>query len=738
MRKDHPFWSLLFSVLFVISFVWLTQPSWSSAAPPMTSSGDAKITAIHTQFTADTALNDSVPSSLGQPATLPVFPPLNIRHGWVHLRLQASGQLWLEVTPPRLTLIRLHHQGRDGQWRTQVNGSVMPVSQRDLQVHQIVFALDLPPGNEHEVWVEFLSNTQTSLSVNLHQPDGFLPALNQRLTADIAVLSTLSVLGVMAFGVSLIVRDLTLWLLGWRALFIGVFTLLQTGLSALLLPPIWVEPVTSNILIFGILSLIATLASNWAYLRDCALPAWATRVYVALFSMVVLMLSMYFAGLVNVVAATITTIFINLLGALFSLGISTWLVWHRQKLALVVVITSLLALLLYLPLALLLFGLLPRDQIAQQLIFPLPTVVMLVMFFTGAVIQLQRKRRIAHKEATVAQAQQIIWLEQRVAERTAELQTAKNLAEQLNAAKSVFLAKVSHELRAPMHTILGYVDLAVRENLSTRMRHLLHVVTGAGRQLQKQIEDLLDFARLERAQLRLLPEAVALSDLHQTVVELALFQATESANVFENQLDTRLVDTCVLADSRRIEQVLMILLLNAFRYTQAGQVWLHTEKAGETGDVLQVRFSVQDTGRGLAPEALLRIFDAFERGDTVDSEGLGLGLSIAQPLLALMHSHLEVDSQLGVGSTFSFVLALGRTGGSEAHRAASREKTALATSRHDLDWAQLARIGQDADLTALAAWQQDAGELSPELDRLIWALDFDGISAYAEACSAPG
>jgi signal transduction histidine kinase len=737
MTRDHPLWSLLCAVLLAVGLVWLVQLSLPSTQTVVSSNKNAKIIAIHAQFSKDKALNDHIPSSLGQPTTLPIYPPLDIRHGWVHVRLQASGPVWLEVAPPRLTLVRLHYPGRDGQWRTQDNGSAVPVTQREMKVPLLVFALDLPPGNEHEVWVEFLSQTHIGLSVILHQADAFLPTLTQRLTADVAALSALAVLGVMAFGVSLIVRDLTLWLLGWRALFVGGLTLQQTGLSSSLLPAAWVEPVATSTLVFALLSQMAVVASNWAYLRDCAMPLWANRVYVALFSLTALMLTLHIADVLNVVIVTVVIVSANLLGGLFSLGISAWLVWRRQKLALVVVVTSLLALLLYLPLALLLFGLLPQDQVVQQLVFPLPTAVMLMLLFTGAVIQLQRKRRVALQEAMEAQAQQIIWLEQRVAERTAELQSAKNLAEQLNAAKSVFLAKVSHELRAPMHTILGYADLAVMESLTTRMRHLLNVVQGAGRQLKTQIEDLLDFARLERAQLRLLTEVVAINDLHQTVVELALLQATESANVFENQLDTHLADTCVMTDSRRIEQVLMILLINAFRYTQAGQVSLRTEKVGETDDVLQVRFSVQDTGRGIAPDALTRIFAAFERGDTVDSEGLGLGLSIAQPLLALMHSHLEVDSQLGAGSTFSFVLALPRMGGPVVHKSAASEKTGMAISRHDLDWAQLARIGQDADLTALAVWQQGAVELVPELDRLIWTLDFDGIAAYAEARLVP-
>jgi signal transduction histidine kinase len=247
---------------------------------------------------------------------------------------------------------------------------------------------------------------------------------------------------------------------------------------------------------------------------------------------------------------------------------------------------------------------------------------------------------------------------------------------------------------------------------------------------------LLDFARLERSQLRLQPEVVTLADLHQTVVELALLEATESGNIFQHHCDTALIPIAVNADARRIEQVIMILLTNAFRYTQSGAVWLHTECLALDDERVQVRFSVRDTGRGISPDALGRIFEAFERGDTVDGDGMGLGLCIAQPLLALMHSHLEVKSQIGVGSTFAFALELPRTQQTNPTHSAHPTSDSHAPPNmvlHADDWAQLAHIAQSGDLTALEVWQQRFPELPPDLQRLVWVLDFEGIARFAAA-----
>ena len=729
MTRQHPLWVIVLCIAFAVGFTWLSLPP-----PQVALQGDnaTKIVATHAQFTGDEELSDHVPSGIGKPIPLPISQGWQKRNLWVHLQIQAQGKVWLEMTPPRITLVRLHYQASDGKWRTQDNGAAIPVAQRQVGVPLIVFALDLPPGTEHAVWVEIRSRSPLSLSFALHQPDAFLPILAHSVMGDVLALGALVVLGAMAFGVCAVERDLTLFILGCRSVVVAVWTLQQTGLLSQVFPPAWVGPVATEILMIGQLTLIAQLATSWSYLRGCALPRWGHWVFA---SFLLALLVMLFLDVINVLSHPFigaALVIVNAVVLTFSIAISGWLVWRKQLLAGMVLVTSLVALFFYLPVLLRLLGLAGQDVVVQRVFSPVPTVVILVLLFAGAVIQLQRSRRAAQQHAAQEQEQRVIWLEQRVAERTAELETAKNLAQQLNAAKSVFLAKVSHELRTPMHAILGYIDLAQRETLAPRLRNMLQVAHSAGRQLQIQIEDLLDFARLERTQLRLQTEVALVSDLHQTVVELALLQATESGNVFVHEFDQQLLHRTVLVDARRIEQVLMILVVNAFRYTQAGKVQLRTECAALTDATVQVRFVVHDTGRGISPHALGRIFEAFERGDTVDGDGMGLGLCIAQPLLALMHSSLEVESQVGVGSKFWFVVELPLMTDS-ATQSSVAECNTEATKLGEQDWLELAAIAQQGDITALEQWQQRCLAPSPELQRLVWTLDFEGIARFAKA-----
>lgn len=254
----------------------------------------------------------------------------------------------------------------------------------------------------------------------------------------------------------------------------------------------------------------------------------------------------------------------------------------------------------------------------------------------------------------------------------AQLTTQKELAEQANRAKSVFLAKISHELRTPMHAVLGYVDLALRENIGPVAARHLNTARMAGQQLVSQINDLLDYARIEHALLKLEPSSTALHGLAAHIKERVSLLAQEHGNHFELVLAPDLPHW-IWIDGGRLEQVLMALLNNAVRYTRSGRICLRigvTTPAlpGVPADTstLALRFEVEDTGRGIAPEALTRIFQAFERGASGDADGMGLGLPIAQQLLGLMGSRLEVTSQLGSGSCFGFTLAVQRSNESHA------------------------------------------------------------------------
>ena len=277
-------------------------------------------------------------------------------------------------------------------------------------------------------------------------------------------------------------------------------------------------------------------------------------------------------------------------------------------------------------------------------------------------------------------------LEMKVEERTAELKTAKeeaeaarSLADSANSAKSEFLSNMSHELRTPLNGILGYAQIFQQDkSLNRKQIDGVNVIYQCGTHLLNLINDILDLSKIEARKMELYPSKIDFATFLQGVVEMCRIKAEEKGISF-TYLVSSILPERIVADDKRLRQVLINLLGNAIKFTdnggvtlkvdlldsceskkQGGQEWQRQAISKEYNlsqlPVAKIRFQVDDTGVGMTSEQVAKIFLPFEQvGDTGRrSQGTGLGLSISQKIAEMMGSRIQIASELGRGSTFWF------------------------------------------------------------------------------------
>ena len=257
-------------------------------------------------------------------------------------------------------------------------------------------------------------------------------------------------------------------------------------------------------------------------------------------------------------------------------------------------------------------------------------------------------------------------LEELVARRTAELSQARDVAEAATRAKSEFLANMSHEIRTPMNAILGMSHLAMLARPEPRQRDYVTKIQASAHSLLGIINDILDFSKIEAGKLEMGAEEFLLEDVLKQVTLVVGSRAAEKQLDFMLDLAPE-VAPALIGDPMRLAQVLTNLCSNAVKFTETGEVVVAVAQVEAQGvDQVLLRFSVRDTGIGMTPGQVGRLFQPFSQVDSSSTRkfsGTGLGLAICRRLVEMMDGTIRVESEPGQGSAFSFTarFGIGRT-----------------------------------------------------------------------------
>lgn len=552
---------------------------------------------------------------------------------WLRTRVHnpgpASIDRWLVVGHPRLQAVTLFHPVGQG-WQTVPGGTDVAVAERLLPTDVAAFPLHLDAGETRTILLRVASDTSIDMAVSVWQPLAYLREQQDRQLFIALALGGALITVFMALFVYGITRERPYLYFALLYLSASAMETARVGLLQLYLWPAGQPFPPQVIAISGACAMLSLIFLQRSFLDlGRRLPRW-DRVCLAIAGLALLIIP---GCLINY-SLSIRLLSLAVL-ALFCLAqIVTIKVWRQG----------------YLPARFMAMG--------YSVFWVLEGLRQLTNL---GLLKLPQAMNFSLSWSLLLAAPLILLA---LAERSRTLNRQLEIARQTSQTTTDFLARVSHELRAPLNTIIGYARMLGRGSRRLSLQEGTSDIERNGLRLLGLIDELLDQSRLVAGRLSLTPQPLLLADWLDEVARAGKLLGEASGNQFTVDFQGDLLAT-VVVDSHRLRQVLDNLLGNACRQTSRGRICLHcqvsevhSEDGEPAADRLNLYFAVSDTGRGIAAANQERIFEPFFQGDghagSGARPGVGLGLPISRDLVRLMGGELRCRSTLGEGSTFFF------------------------------------------------------------------------------------